>query len=227
MHSPKQHGGRRPGAGRPSGQGPYGEATRPVRIPLSLVEDITQLLSERRSLNPSLGDRPNHGPNHGPDHAPSHGPRGPMHPAAQVRQPPLQIFRPRLSALRQALPLYRSQVAAGFPSPADDYLEDSLDLNELLISHPAATFLVRASGESMLGVGIHPGDVMVVDRSVDPSDGKIVIAVVDAELTVKRFRRQAGRVFLQAENPAFPNIDIDEAQDFRVWGVVVSVIHKL
>lgn len=219
MHSPKQHGGRRPGAGRPSGQGPYGEATRPVRIPLSLVEDITQLLSERRSLNPSLGD--------GPSHEPDHGSSGAMHPAAQDRQPALQIFRPRLSALRQALPLYRSQVAAGFPSPADDYLEDTLDLNELLISHPAATFLVRASGESMLGVGIHPGDVMVVDRSVEPSDGKIVIAVIDAELTVKRFRRQAGRVFLQAENPAFPNIDINEAQDFRVWGVVVSVIHKL
>lgn len=206
MNSKNKHGGSRPGAGRPKGQGPYGESTQAMRVPLSMVHDIREALDARRQA--SSGQRKKSGK------------------ASTPSDGELQIFRLSRRPGKK-LPMYRSQVAAGFPSPADDYLEDTLDLNELLINHPAATFMVRAAGESMLGAGIHPGDIMIVDRAIEVSDGKIIIAVVDGELTVKRFRRLKGRVFLQAENPKFPNIKIDAAQNFSVWGVVVNVIHKV
>ena len=87
------------------------------------------------------------------------------------------------------LPLFSGKVATGFPSPADDYVEKTLDLNELLIQKPAATFFVRAQGESMLGAGIHPNDILLVDRSIEPVPGKIVICALNGELTVKRLER--------------------------------------
>ena len=118
-------------------------------------------------------------------------------------------------------------VPAGFPSPADDYLEGKLDLNQHLIKHPAATFFVRVSGESMIGAGIHPGDILVVDRSLEPAQRKIVIAVVDNELTVKRFRRVRGRVILMPENEDYEPIEIGEGTEFEVWGVVTTVIHPV
>lgn len=126
-----------------------------------------------------------------------------------------------------AIPFYSSTVRAGFPSPADDYIESYLDLNEHLIDHPAATFMVRASGDSMLGVGIHDGDLLVVDRSLEAAHGRIVIAAVDGELTVKRLSLRAGRVQLIAENNAYPPIDITDEQDMVIWGVVKHVIHSL
>ena len=91
------------------------------------------------------------------------------------------------------LPLFSGKVAAGFPSPADDYIEKSLDLNELLVQKPAATFFVRAQGESMLGAGIHPNDILVVDRSIAPVPGKIVICALNGELTVKRLEHHNGQ----------------------------------
>src|SRR3989338_6758465 len=103
-----------------------------------------------------------------------------------------------------ALPLYSSSVRAGFPSPADDYIEKHLDLNNYLIKHPAATFLVRAQGDSMLNAGIHDGDILVVDRSLEPGHGRIVIAALNGELTVKRLYRHQGEVKLVAENPEYP-----------------------
>lgn len=125
------------------------------------------------------------------------------------------------------LPLYSNKVSAGFPSPADDHIEAELDLTTHLIKNPAATFLVRVSGESMKGVGIFPGDILVVDRSLNPSDGRIVIAVLDGELTVKRLKKGKEAIYLMPENPDFSPIQVNEMQDLNIWGVVTNVIHAL
>ena len=125
------------------------------------------------------------------------------------------------------LPLFLTRVSAGFPSPADDYLEGRLDLNQHLIKHPAATFFVRAAGDSMIGAGIHSGDILVVDRSLEPCADSVVIAVINGDLTVKRIQRTGGKLFLAAENPRYHPIEIRECMDFEVWGVVTCVIHSL
>lgn len=125
------------------------------------------------------------------------------------------------------LPLYTSTVRAGFPTPADDHIERKLDLNTHLIKHPAATFFVKAAGDSMIHAGIQSGDMLVVDRSLEATHGKIVIAAVNGELTVKRLSRQAGRVTLLAANPAYKAIDISEEEDIVIWGVVTHVIHHV
>lgn len=127
----------------------------------------------------------------------------------------------------QPLPLFSGKVAAGFPSPAEDHVEKTLDLNELLVQKPAATFFVRAQGESMLGAGIHPNDILIVDRSIEPVPGKIVICALNGELTVKRLQRDSGHWQLQAENPAYADIVIHEALEMVIWGVVTNVIHPL
>lgn len=171
------HGGARPGAGRPRGQGKYGEATRSVRLPESRIREVMKYI------------------NGGSD--------------------------------SYKIPLYSSTVRAGFPSPADDYIETMLDLNEHLVKHPSATFFVKASGDSMINAGIHSGDILVVDRSIEASHGKIVIVALNGELTVKRLSRLHGQVQLVAENPDFPPIDITEQYDMVIWGVVTNVIHAV
>ena len=168
-------GGKRPGAGRPKGQGKYGEATQPIRVPVSMVESIRSFIENR-----------------------SH-----------------------------ALPLYGCKVSAGFPSPADDYLEGTLDLNEHLIRHPSSTFFVKVSGESMINAGIHPGDILVVDRSIEANSGRIVIAALDGELTVKRFDRRDDSTYLLPENPDFSPIEIKDGNELHIWGVVTNVIHPV
>jgi DNA polymerase V len=137
----------------------------------------------------------------------------------------LEWFKPSSDTVCP-LPVYASTVKGGFPSPADDYIEKELDLNELMIRHPAATFYVRVDGDSMIGAGIHPGDILVVDRSLKALDGKIVVAVIDGEFTVKRLRLKQRRVTLVAENSAYRDLCITDANDFRVWGVVTYVIHQ-
>lgn len=123
-----------------------------------------------------------------------------------------------------SVPLVGSSVPAGFPSPADDYLDRPLDFNELLITHPAATFAVRVAGDSMTGVGIFPGDIAVVDRSVTASDGSIILGILDGEFTIKRYRSRGGRVWLEADNASYPPIPINEDSSFEVWGVVRHTI---
>jgi DNA polymerase V len=125
------------------------------------------------------------------------------------------------------LPLFSSKVSAGFPSPADDYMERKLDLNEYLIQQPAATFFVRATGNSMIGAGIYPDDILIVDRSIKPKHGKIVIAALNGDLTVKRLSKVKNIVKLVAENPDYASIEIGENDDLHIWGVVTNVIHKL
>ena len=128
---------------------------------------------------------------------------------------------------RAAAPLMSVAVMAGFPSPAEQYVERPLDLNELLVARPAATYFVRAAGDSMMGAGIQNGDLLVVDRSLDPTDGAVVIACVDGEFTVKTYRRDAAGIRLEAANPAYPPIRFSGAMELRVFGVVTAVIHRL
>ena len=124
------------------------------------------------------------------------------------------------------LPLASSSVAAGFPSPADDFVENHLDLNDYLIKHPSATFFVRASGNSMIRAGIRSGDLLIVDRSVEPYHNAIIIAVLEGEFTVKRLEKRGSQIVLQPENPSYQPIFITDDSEFSVWGVVTHVIHS-
>lgn len=136
------------------------------------------------------------------------------------------IYMPDLSTkYRQSL--FEAKVSAGFPSPAADYEEDKLDLNKYLIKHPAATFFVRVTGDSMMGAGIHSDDLLVVDRSLEPRDKSVVIAVIGGELTVKRIRIGNKKITLEPENENYSVQQITEDTDFQVWGVVTNVIHAL
>ena len=155
-----RHGGNRQGSGRKHGQGPFGEATVAMRVPASQVEVLRAWLETRKKDHQDL--------------APGTGKYldwiGPadLEPDSQTR------------------PLFISKVPAGFPSPADDYVEERVDLNAHLIKHPSATFFLRVKGESMTGAGIFDNDLVIVDRSLDPMSGSVVIAVIDGELTIKR-----------------------------------------
>jgi DNA polymerase V len=123
-----------------------------------------------------------------------------------------------------ARPLFMTSVSAGFPSPAESYIEGHLDLNRYLIKHPVATFYVRVSGDSMAGAGIQPGSILVVDRAVEADDGDIVIARIGDELCVKRLRLSRGRVWLMPENDKYQPIEVIESMDFEVWGRVMHAI---
>jgi DNA polymerase V len=138
-----------------------------------------------------------------------------------------KVSLPSKSPISCSLPFFMSKVSAGFPSPADDYIEKTLDLNELLVQKPAATFFARAQGNSMTGAGIFPNDILVVDRSIEPVSGKVVICAIDGELTVKRLIKEDGNWKLRAENTDYPDIMIYEEIDMVIWGVVTNVIHSL
>ena len=125
------------------------------------------------------------------------------------------------------LPLFLATVPAGFPSPADDFIDRKLDLNEHLIKHPAATFFVRVYGDSMREAGMESGDILIVDRALEPQSGNVVIASLDGELTVKRLKKKNGKILLVPENPDYQSLEITPDRDFEIWGVVTYVIHKL
>ncbi len=146
---------------------------------------------------------------------------------ALAKQDPFEFFAPDLSS-PQMLNFYLSSVQAGLPSHASDYEDGKLDLNSYVIDNPTSTFFLRVAGHSMTGVGLQDGDVVVVDKSLDPQPGKQVIAILDGEFTVKTFSKdKMGRVILKAENPDYPHIYPSSEQEFQIWGVVMAVIHKL
>lgn len=130
-------------------------------------------------------------------------------------------------APRNTIPVMSHRVPAGFPSPADDYVQDRVDLNEHLILHRDASFILRVSGWSMVGAGIHDGDELIVDRAIEPNDGHVVVAVINGELTVKRLRKTGKTVSLAAENPEYPDIEFNEDEELVIWGVVTRVLHKV
>ena len=128
-----------------------------------------------------------------------------------------------LPAFRRVwLPFLSSRVAAGFPSPADDYIEGRIDINDLLIQNPPATFIARVTGESMQEAGIHDGDYVVVNRAATWSDGSIVVAIIGQEFTLKRIKRIGKRIFLTPENKRFPIVEVTEDSDCEVWGCVTG-----
>lgn len=118
-------------------------------------------------------------------------------------------------------------VPAGFPSPAQDYSNTKIDLTQLLIRDELATFIVRVSGDSMEGAGIFDGDELIVDRSIEPQDGHVVVAIVDGEMTVKRLRITTTGVTLQAENAQYPDVEVSELSDLMIWGVATTCLHHL
>ncbi|MFD1260363.1 MULTISPECIES: LexA family protein [Entomomonas] len=124
------------------------------------------------------------------------------------------------------LPLVNNPVRAGFPSPADDYLETKLDLTEHLIPHPSATYYIRAAGDSMIEYGIFDGDLLVVDRSLEAKVGDILIVAIDGELTCKRLAYMPNSLCLVSGNPEYPTIPLED-KDVHVWGVVIHTIHSL
>jgi len=125
------------------------------------------------------------------------------------------------------LPLAAASVAAGFPSPADDYIESAIDLNDVLIRHPSSTFFLRVSGDSMSGAGIQHGDLLIVDRSLDFRPGRIVVAVVEGAFTLKRLVQRQGQWQLEAAHPAYPPLPLHDDLDHCLWGVASYAIHAL
>jgi DNA polymerase V len=123
--------------------------------------------------------------------------------------------------------LFEESVPAGFPSPADDAMDLDLNLHDYLVRNPAQTFCVKAIGESMKDAGIQSGDVMLVDRAIEPENRSIVLAVIDSEFTVKRVNVSDKKLYLMPENENFTPIEITQEMDFEVWGVVTYVIHKV
>jgi len=141
--------------------------------------------------------------------------------------PKKTIYRPASQPPAVKLNLYASPISAGFPSPADDYIEASLDLNELLIDNKPATYLVRVSGDSMVGAAITNGDILIVDASKKPQHNKIVVATVDGEFLVKRFWVDGKKVFLRSENPHYAPIEINPEQDLAIMGVVTGIVRQV
>jgi DNA polymerase V len=190
-------GGKRTGAGRKPGSGQYGETTKVIRIPESRVEEVKMILSFPNKVKPEPG-----------------------------RTKISDVFKAAVNAAMPQ-PLYTSMVSAGMPLPADELTEGRIDLNEHLLKNPEATFFVRVSGDSMIDAGIHPGDLLVVDRSLRPSSGKIIIAVVNGDLTVKRLMKDKEKLYLMPENPHYPTFEITPDISFMIWGVVTNVIHAV
>lgn len=138
----------------------------------------------------------------------------------------LKIYQPDLGHAEE-LPLSQSGVHAGFPSPADDFLEGSLDLNRLVVKHPEATFFARVEGDSMKDEGIAEGDILVVDKAVEPYDGCLAVAFIDGEFTLKRVRMEPDRILLLAANPKYKPIEVGADSQFAVWGVVRWILKNV
>jgi len=170
-----KHGGKRKGAGRPKGKGQYGESTRPIRLPESLIEPILKFVKNKG----------------------------------------------------YQLPLFTSKVAAGSPTIVNDYIDAYIDLQQLLVKNTDTTFLVHATGMSMIDAGIFENDLLIVDRQILPTDGKIVIAAIDGQLTVKRLYQKNNQLLLMPANKKFKPIPITEENNMMILGVVTNVIHSL
>ena len=144
-----------------------------------------------------------------------------------INFPPLAVPVPLVIRSSIVVPMMGQTVHAGFPSPADDFIETTIDLNQVLIQNPTATFLWRVVGDCMVDVKIFPGDVVVVDRSLTPKHRAIVLAMIGGEPTLKRLYRRGGRLVLQNENASLPPFTVEEGTEVAVWGVVTATIRDL
>ncbi len=185
-------GGSRPGAGRPKGTGKYKEATCALRVPMSLLPQIKDLIAlKKNTVFTNASD-----------------------------------FQ-ATDQSGQTVPFYSARIAAGSPTHADDHLDDQINLNQYLVANPENVFLVRAKGDSMIEAGITENDMLVVDKSITAQVGKVVIALLDGEFTVKRLTVKNKQYVLQPENKNYSPILINPEQDFSILGVVIHVIHSL
>ncbi len=192
----KTHGGRRPGAGRKPGN----SATQPttvIRVPVNTAETIKDFVSALKKKR-----------------------------TLQGRAGVVDLIQFAQAKQRVILPLYTSKVSAGFPSPADDHVEQRLNPSDYLVKNDTATFFVRAKGDSMIEVGIFDNDVLVIDRSRTPQTGDIVLAVLDGEFTVKTLGRSRKSVKLIPANRNYPVIEIKKGQSLEIWGVVTGSMRK-
>lgn len=194
-------GGKRPGAGRTELSGPYREKTKVMRVPESAIPEVREYL-ERRPKTLALA------------------------PLSALQADEVDISRADLSPEPLRLPLMGGAVAAGFPQPSDEFIEDWLDLNSLYVPDKETTFFIKVKGDSMRDAGIRPGDMLIVDRSRSAEHGDIVIAVLDGELTVKELAIQDAQVRLLPANPEYPVIEIRPHQQLYVWGIVMHSIHR-
>lgn len=191
-------GGKRPNSGPKSSMSPYGEKTSVIRVPTSIKSDVLVYLEAYKKKTKVAGAEPDM----------------------------LQAL-PNPPAL--ARPIYSGKVTAGqsrFPSPAQDYEQKFLDLNDRYVTNPTSTFFFQVKGDSMTGAGIYEGAVLIVDRAIQPKSSSIVIADVDGELMVKRFYKNGSVVKLLSENPAHAEITLSEGQELVIFGVVTYVIHQ-
>ncbi|RUA12365.1 MAG: LexA family transcriptional regulator [Flavobacteriia bacterium] len=138
----------------------------------------------------------------------------------------LEIFSAETST-ELDLPFVESGISAGFPSPADDFLDVSIDLNKALIQNPSATFYGRVKGDSMIDAGMNDGDLLIIDKSLEPEDGKIAVCFIDGEFTVKRIKIESNVIWLMAENKKYSPIKVTSDNDFIIWGIVTTVIKKV
>ena len=143
----------------------------------------------------------------------------------KIMRVPISLLADLQAREEMRIPLYSSRVQAGYPSPADNHSDETIDLNQHLVRKPDTTFLVRAAGESMIDAGIRDGDLLVVDRSIMPTNGKVVIAAVEDQLTVKFLIIKKGKPFLMPANADFPPIPVDPENGVLIWGVVTNSIH--
>lgn len=192
-----ERGGKRPGAGRKPGSGTYGEPTTVMRVPASQAGSVRDFISALHDKRQAEG-------------------------LSNVAT----LFEPAAENKIMALPLYTTRVAAGFPSPADDHVEKRLSPSDYLVKNESATFFVRVKGDSMIDAGIFEDDVLVVDRSRVPQIGDIVLAVLDAEFTVKTLGQSKQGARLIPANKNYPVIEVKEGQTFDVWGVVTGSMRK-
>lgn len=139
---------------------------------------------------------------------------------------PISLYTPARHS-KVVIPLAQQGISAGFPSPADDFLDLSIDLNKELVKHPYATFYGRVSGDSMTGAGLDDGDLLVIDKSLEPRDGKIAVCFIDGEFTVKRIKLEADAVWLMPENAKYTPIKVTQDNEFVIWGIVTSVIKNM
>lgn len=197
-----QHGGKRDGAGRPKGSGKYKEPTKAIRVPEGSIPYIKDFLQ------------------HYPEHAQQGIPLKSNQPLSDSTD------KDENNIVKLTIPLFSSTVAAGYPSPAEDHIDNTLDLNEYLVERPSSTFMLRVEGESMKNVGILPDDILIVDRSITAVHNKIVIAAVDGELTVKRLFHRGPLIKLLPENPDYPEIELESESDLIIWGVVIGSFRR-
>ena len=121
--------------------------------------------------------------------------------------------------------LYTTSISAGFPSPAEDHMDVSLDINEYLVKHPSSTFYIYVKGDSMINSGIFDGDLMIVDRSLEVKSNSIVVAVINGEFTVKKIKKDSGNIYLIPDNKSYKPILLENSMDFQIWGIVTHTIH--